>query len=212
MVQRVSFLVDGFNLYHSVKDAERVTRVCSKWLDIRAFLASYLPLLGRDARLESVHYFSALATHLAASKPDVIARHQTFIEALKSTGVVVELGRFKPKDVWCSTCRSNILRHEEKETDVAIAVRLLELVLTDTCDMIVLLTGDTDVAPAIRTARRLRPEKAVSVVLPYKRGNAELKQIASACFQVKADRYQRFLFPPTFVARDGRTLTRPSTW
>ncbi len=138
MTQRVSFLVDGFNLYHSVKDAEQATGVRAKWLDLRRFLETYLPLLGPDARLESIHYFSALATHTNA---DAVRRHQTFIEALKHSGVVIELGRFKEKTVWCDRCKRNLIRHEEKETDVAIATRLLELILTDRCDTAVLMTG-----------------------------------------------------------------------
>lgn len=209
---RVSFLVDGFNLYHSIQDAVAESGVGAKWLDIRAFCASYLPQLGRDATLESVHYFSALATHLVPTNPGVVHRHEAFITALKHTGVEVELGRFKRKEVWCPTCRRKILKHEEKETDVAIAVRLVELALTNKCDIAVLLTGDTDVAPGIRTLRRLLPAMKVCVVLPYKRINAELQQVASVCFRVKADRYSKFQLPASITLADHRIITKPPSW
>jgi hypothetical protein len=86
MPVRVAFLIDGFNLYHSLKDAHRDTGTCVKWLDIGALCASYLPQPGREARLESVTYYSALATHLAGRNPDVVNRHQMLPNPLPLPG------------------------------------------------------------------------------------------------------------------------------
>ncbi len=55
---KTAFLVDGFNLYHSLDQAQGRPRVRNtKWLDLRAFCQSFLPVLGRNYRLGSVHYF-----------------------------------------------------------------------------------------------------------------------------------------------------------
>ena len=65
-VNRISFLVDGFNLYHSARNVSKDKGLGgkgTKWLDIYSLTSSYLHLLGRDARLEEVYYFSALAKH-----------------------------------------------------------------------------------------------------------------------------------------------------
>ncbi len=83
--------------------------------------------------------------------PDKAARHATYVAALRATGVEVQLHRFKEKEVWCKA----YVHHEEKETDVAIAVKLLELCAVDACETVVIVTGDTDLAPAIRTAKVL---------------------------------------------------------
>jgi hypothetical protein len=56
--------------------------------------------------------------------------------------------------------------HEEKETDVAIACKLLELLCQGRCDTAVLMTGDTDIAPAIRTAKLLYPTADIAVAFP----------------------------------------------
>jgi len=64
--------------------------------------------------------------------------------------VRVELFRFKEKKFWCNHCRNIIIRHEEKETDVAIAVRLFESFYTDESDTVVIMSGDTDIAPAVQ--------------------------------------------------------------
>ena len=92
MPNRVCFLVDGFNVYHSIIEALKINPTASmKWLDFQAFCSSFLPLISRDATLEKVFYFSASADF----RPDKAARHAILVAALRSTGVAVQLGRFK---------------------------------------------------------------------------------------------------------------------
>jgi uncharacterized LabA/DUF88 family protein len=67
---------------------------------------------------------------------------------------------FMPKDVTCGLCRGTEVRHEEKRTDVALAVGLVEAILDDATDGCVLVTGDTDQVPALEFARRIRPRVA----------------------------------------------------
>jgi len=104
-MNQVTFLVDGFNLYHSVRDAEKIFKNSTTWLDIKKLCSSYLHLIGHvvsdKTELKNIYYFSALAKHLEATHPDVTARHQDFIKCLKDTGVLIELSRFKPKEIKC---------------------------------------------------------------------------------------------------------------
>ncbi len=215
---RVAFLIDGFNLYHSIKSAERdirqdgLTPLPMKWLDIRSLCQSYLHLLGKDASLTAVYYFSALATHLEAVKPDVVLRHQTLLTALESTGVVTQMGRFKEKRIWCPLCDRENVRHEEKETDVAICVKLLELFFKDECDTVVCITGDTDVAPAVRTARHLFPHKQVIFGFPYRRKNNELAKLAPRSFSLSKEQYAKHQFPDVLALPEGRTIYKPASW
>lgn len=116
----------------------------------------------------------------------------------------VQLGRFKEKDVWCPTCKTSFKRHEEKETDVAVAVKLLELFALNACDTVVLVTGDTDLAPAIRIAKTLYPQKRIWVVFPYGRYNTELKVLAHGTIKVKAKRYTANQLPNPFKTAMGR--------
>ncbi len=92
---RVSFLVDGFNLYHSVRNAQKDLGKSTKWLDIRALCTSYLSTIatsiGKWTELGDIFYFSALARHLEAKSPDVTKRHKAYLSCLKDTGIVVEL-------------------------------------------------------------------------------------------------------------------------
>ena len=209
MANRVCFLVDGFNVYHSIVQALEAQPTDSmKWLDFQAFCRSFLPLIGSDATLEKVFYFSASADF----RPDKAARHAVLVAALRVTGVEVQLGRFKEKDVWCNTCKTSFKRHEEKETDVAVAVKLLELLALDACDTVVLVTGDTDLAPAIRTAKSLYPKKQIWVVFPYGRYNTELKVLAHGTIKVKAKRYAAHQLPNPVKRPDGTLIWKPTGW
>lgn len=212
---RTAFLIDGFNLYHSVKSASRdlgLRGAGTRWLNIRSLCASYLHVLGRAAVLTDIFYFSALATHLEATDPDVTRRHRRYIACLEDTGIRVELGRFKAKDIQCPACHTTINRHEEKETDVAISIKLLELCLLDQCDIAVIMTGDTDVAPAIRTIRRLCPAKMVCVAFPYRRHNTELKLLAQRAFDIKKERYHQHQFPDPYITSAGQSYAKPAGW
>jgi hypothetical protein len=110
-LERVTFLVDGFNLYHSLRSASIALGLNdsgTKWLDLAALCRSYLHLFGRSAALHEIHYFSALAKHLEATKPDVTARHLVYIACLQDSGVSVELSRFKKKRFRCEHCGANM--------------------------------------------------------------------------------------------------------
>ncbi|HEX2078902.1 MAG TPA: NYN domain-containing protein [Longimicrobium sp.] len=156
-------------------------------------------------------YFSAFATHLLPNNPDVVKRHQNYVAALGSTGVEAVLSRFKEKSVTCPVCGNRFKRHEEKETDVALGLRLIELFARGACETTVLMTGDTDLVPAIRTAKRLYPARAVGVGFPFMRHNAELRTVADFAFNISQRDLQRAQLPQQIVW-EGQVLTRPVSW
>jgi len=102
--------------------------------------------------------------------------------------------------------------YEEKETDVAISTQLLELLHNDACDIVVLVTGDTDLAPVVRAAKRMYPTQEVCFAFPYKRKNNELAALVHTYFNIKKERYATHQFPDTVLLPDGRQLNKPLTW
>jgi uncharacterized LabA/DUF88 family protein len=207
---RTIFLVDGFNLYHSIVDIDRNCNGLNvRWLNISSLCTSYLHLIGKDAAIESIYYFSALAYHL--KDPDVISRHKTYIRCLRETGVEDSLGKFTHKTIHCSH-GGKITRHEEKETDVAIASKMLEALSADKCDRVVLVTGDTDQVPAVKTAKLLFPDKHVIFAFPYGRKNDELAKLAPGSFKIHSCSYAQHQFPDPFTLSDGTQIPKPSSW
>jgi hypothetical protein len=103
----------------------------------------------------------------------------------------VALGRFKEKEVFCTKCRTVFLKHEEKETDVAIAVALAEFLFMEKCDTAVIMSRDTDLSPAIAKWQPLFPSKRIFFAFPYARKNKELAELAPGSFSISKKEYIR---------------------
>jgi hypothetical protein len=109
--------VDGFNLYHGLR-ARYGRRYL--WLDLQALVTR---LLKPAQRLVAVRYFTASVRN----DPLALARQSAYLGALGTfTGVEIVLGRFQEKNQTCRKCGATWRTYEEKETDVSIAVSLLE--------------------------------------------------------------------------------------
>jgi len=213
-MKRVMFLVDGFNLYHPVVDAQHDNGgQCVKWLDLRRLCSNYLHMIGTRVRdqvtLREIHHFSATPTHRSKGKQD---RHQLYMECLKSSGIHVYLGRFKKKIVKCSLCNEYEVRHEEKESDVAMAAKLLELCYSGVADSIVLVTGDTDLAPAVRTCQRLFPCISICFAFPYRRASEELERLSPGSFKISHKSYRGNQYTDPLEFPDGTKVTKPAEW
>jgi uncharacterized LabA/DUF88 family protein len=211
--KRVTFLVDGFNLLFSARESRPSPRQRRfQWLKVRGLLVSYLSVFGRGATLGEIHFFTAIPGFLTESDPSVVFNFKSYLEALHSTGVHLHIATFKRKDLTCPYCGEAIERHEEKETDVALGVKAIELLHLRAGDTLVIVSGDTDFAPALRTAKRLFSEAQVCVAFPHARFNAELQQIAGFSFRIRASRYADHQLPDPVRLSDGRILQRPSGW
>jgi uncharacterized LabA/DUF88 family protein len=232
---RVAFLVDGFNVYHSIKVAQKAARTGLRWLDLQALCSTVVRAsLGTHYRLVSVDYFTAIASHLGARDPGKVLRQRTYLAALDATGVRVHTGNFKPKDHARPLSSFSIqvfqrprkgframidwiwLRwksYEEKETDVAIASALFEMLGTNTADAVVIMSGDTDLVPAIRTARRLHPSAEIWVAHPYKRWNKDMEEAVGPSRGVKLSPaiYASSQLPQT-VERGSARIAKPRQW
>ncbi|MTH58994.1 NYN domain-containing protein [Paracoccus litorisediminis] len=161
---RVQCFVDGFNLYHAV---EKIGAPHLKWFDLRKLITAFTD--PKTHTLNEVFYFSAYATWRAVS----YARHQQYVAALQVTGVTPIMGRFKEKDMYCRTCKSPYKAHEEKETDVNIALWLLNEAYQDNFDEAFIVSRDSDLTPAIRMVRTSFPEKSIKVISPPNAGHSK---------------------------------------
>ena len=103
-------------------------------------------------------------------------------------------------------------RAEEKETDVALAAKLLEVLYRDECETAVLVTGDTDIAPAVRTAAALFPLKRVCFAFPFGRKNKELAKLVSTAFRISKEAYANHQYPDPLVLKSGKVIPKPPKW
>jgi uncharacterized LabA/DUF88 family protein len=202
---RVSAFIDGFNLYHAI---DVTGKHHLKWLDLRELCLAFAP--ASQHTLGSIYYFSAYATW----RPDAYARHRAFVAALQAREVQPVLGLFKEKDRTCWTCGAHWTDHEEKETDVNIALYLLRDAHLNKFDRALLMSGDSDLAPAVRMVRQLYPEKDIRIIAPYGRSySMDLVNAAGGlghARRMKAVHVERSLLPEHVLSPDGRLVaSRP---
>jgi hypothetical protein len=104
--------------------------------------------------------------------PDAHRRHMEYVKALKHFGVVCMIGHFKRKPRRCNECGARWIAHEEKETDVHIAARVVVDACEDRFDRAILITADSDLVPAITIVKARFPRKEIFVAAPPKRMSA----------------------------------------
>lgn len=213
---RVSFIVDGLNLYFSLREMEGLSRKPSRWLDLRGMCDSFVQAIGQDlgvrTALGEIHYFAAYPPPATLRAKGVVDWQHTYVEALEATGVSVTMSPFKHRDVRCSHCKAIFKRAEEKETDVAIAVKLLEVLMTGEAEIAVMITGDTDFLPAIRAARRLFPAKQIGIITPFLRHTTEMQEAGDFHFKISQKLVHASQFPNPVRLADGRVLLKPPGW
>ncbi len=185
---RVISFVDGFNLYHAI---DRLKRPELKWLNLRAL--SQLLIRARTEKLTSVYYFSAYATHM----PELVQkRHQNYVRALELQGIQPVLGNFKNKNRKCPDCRYKWIGHEEKETDVNIALFLLDLAYRNIFDRALVISNDSDLVPAIKMVKERFPEKRITTVAPPQcKHSNELINASSDKTKINIQHLERSLLP-----------------
>jgi uncharacterized LabA/DUF88 family protein len=211
--RRTSFFIDGFNLYHSLRTAEKqLPSRQLKWLNIPALCESYLQMIGNGAELEKVHYFSAYADHLQNASCDKPQRHRKFVRALTASGVEAHIGKFRKKKVWSHRQNTWLDAYEEKETDVAIACKVLSLAQKDALDVAVLITGDSDFSPLARTFKQDFPNKEIRFAFPFARASKELKQLSPKSFTISKEAYAKHQFPDRIRLPSNKFVSIPDTW
>ena len=200
---RVYAFIDGFNLYHAL-DASPSYRQF-KWISLTKLVSCYLQ---KSDNLAGVEYFTTLATWDAGK----VARHQLFIRVNEEQGVNVIYGEFKRKDRFCSLCHRRFTSREEKQTDVNIALRLLEVAIQDRYDRAIIVSGDTDLIPAIKTVTRTFPSKKIGAVIPIGRASEDLKKQADFYHKMKFKHLVDSRLDDNHTMKDGSTVICPANW
>lgn len=145
--------VDGFNLYYGA-----VKGTPHKWLDLEALCRRLVP---KDQIIE-IRYFTALIS-ARPNDPNQAVRQQTYLRALGTLPLVtLHLGHYlshrtrmplaEPPAAGARTVE--VIKTEEKGSDVNLATYLLLDAFQDRCDTAVVISNDSDLAVPIRVAEQ----------------------------------------------------------
>ncbi|MGH9899445.1 MAG: NYN domain-containing protein [Pyrinomonadaceae bacterium] len=208
-MSRIVFLVDGFNLYHALdyspnsRNPKQYNKY--KWLSLTKLAQAYIT--SRD-KVAGIYYFTTLATWDRGK----MARHKLFIRANEIQGVQVVYGEFKRKQKRCNLCHKFFWTVEEKQTDVNIALKLFQLAVQDIYDKAIIISGDTDLLPAVKTVQTTFPTKSIGVVIPIGRASEDFKNNADFHYKMKEHQLQTSRFQDTIVLSDESTIECPPKW
>ena len=169
---RTYIYIDGFNFYYgAVKDTPY------KWLNFKK-LFEYL--LDSSHQIISIKYFTSMVT--GKIDPDQPIRQKTYIRALKKyiPEISVYYGKFlshnvfKPlaypinKNLFGKNIKFvNVIKTEEKGSDVNLAVHLLNDAWLDLHDCAVIVSNDSDLSESLRLVKK-QHKKKIGLITPGK--------------------------------------------
>lgn len=175
---RTACFVDGYNLFYGLlSDTDK------KWLDLKSLMTHLIDTKISPHTLVSVDYFtSSVKPALATLGETSLHAQNAYIRALKHSGVRVTMGQHRLEKGFApvylegvKASRQNqcaIWQLEEKQTDVNLAISMYRTVAKqeNAVQQIVLVSADTDMAPALAAIREDFPEIKIGVIFPHREG------------------------------------------
>jgi uncharacterized LabA/DUF88 family protein len=155
---RTFIYIDGFNFYYGA-----VKGTPYKWLDFKKLFQN---LLDPKHEILSIKYFTALVS--GKIDPNQPIRQKSFIRALEKYipeitvyyGTFLSHPTFKPlaypitKNVFGKDVKfANVIKTEEKGSDVNLAVHLLDDAWLDRYDCAVVVSNDSDLSESLRIVK-----------------------------------------------------------
>jgi uncharacterized LabA/DUF88 family protein len=214
-------LIDGYNLYHSLREIEKDHGHRVRWLDVRKLSERLLNrLFPPTCPYPHVFFFTAYSTHKSAAH---VERQKEYHQCLKRLGVtVVTDGFWTKKDVdlkhhfrdapWF--LRKYLVRRfrtletpMEKGTDVSLAAHLMHLGAQAKWACVV--SGDADLLPALELFQEVNPTVKLGLARPYKRETRMLN--IKNCTNISPDDCLACLLPNPAPTKK-RMINKPPHW
>ncbi len=212
--------VDGFNLYYGLLKANPQLR----WLNLRRMIEK---MYSRDEIVHIKYFTARVDDDGRTTHSDKRVRQNTYCSALQNTGVVVIDGRLEYRDKQCnaSHCTLETPRYfrapVEKMTDVNIALHLVDDAATLNPDVFVVISGDTDLIPALQRITQMGARTGNKVLkrvhIPCSAEafkNRRVDEFGLNCWitnRLTEENVSAALFPEQ-IQEAGAVLTKPASW
>lgn len=150
-----------------------------------------------------------LCTAFYPNDPGKRARHEKYIRAQQHFGVEVIMGHYVHEDMDCRTCQAIWRKPTEKETDINIALALIDDAHLDRFDHAYLVTNDSDQAATAKLfAKRFPFKKLTSVSPPGRRHSQHILGAGAASALITAHHLERSVMDPMIEGEKG-LIVRP---
>ena len=207
---RTYVYVDGFNLYYGALKGSPW-----KWLDL---FALFQRMLQQHHQILAIKYFTARVS-VTPSDPSKPQRQDVYLHALQHYRPEVEIyfGHFLSHKVRMPLAAPaagrrlvEVVKTEEKASDVNLAVHLLNDCWLDAYDCAVVVTNDSDIAEAMRLVKQ-HHRKRIGLATPGNRApSRELKAHADFSIRIRSGRVLRQSQLPNPIP--GTTIHKPRGW
>lgn len=206
---RTYVYVDAFNLYYGC-----LRKTPFRWLDLAELCRLLLP----SNDVQRIKYFTA---HVGARKGDASQpiRQQLYLRALATLpSVEVHLGHYLSHAVRMPLATpapggprfADVVKTEEKGSDVNLATHLISDAYEDRFDVAVLITNDSDLlGPVQLVAQRLG--KKVGILNPQKRASFVLKAAATFFKPIREGVLKASQFANPLTDASG-SFRKPPNW
>ncbi len=166
-MRKVWMYIDGPNFYYSIRKSG--LSIALGWCDFRKLAEQHL--LDANSTLDQIRYFTAPVRDLGHRDGEE-ERQDRWIEAVHTIPKLQVIRGFY--------AGNEPVNRREKQTDVKIAIRLiLDALQDESYDDAILISGDTDLAPAVLAVQQEIPgEKSVQVCVPLREPSPYWTQIS----------------------------------
>ena len=201
--------IDGFNLFYGA-----LKKTPHRWLDLEKLCGFLLP----GNTIGEIKYFTAKVSARPAD-PDQPVRQQLYLRALGTLPKVsIHFGHFLTSKVWMPKVVApgqppemvQVIKTEEKGSDVNLATHLLNDAHLGRFDIAVVITNDSDLLGPIRIVRE-QLGKSVGALNPHKNPSRALLPHLDFIKQIRAGVLQVSQFAPALTDQHG-TFTKPPSW
>jgi len=170
-----------------------------------------------DDEILRIYYFTARTGN------DAWLRQQIYLRALETLSLVrIRYGKFRKRTMRCGVehCplpadQREYQGKEEKRTDVGIAVQMINDVVENIADKLVVVSGDSDLVPALEWIKHHFPQKRVVAYIPARnqdRGAArELRNAARSAKTLPLGQLEISQLPDQLADADGQ-FRKPPEW
>ena len=207
---RTTIYVDGFNLYYGcLKNTDY------KWLNLEVLFSN---ILKNHHSIDRICYFAA-RLKTSPHDPNAHLRQMAYLNVLESLpNLEVIYGRFVRNNVRMPLVTPppktvEVIKTEEKGSDVNFSVHLLNDAWKGRYECAVLVTNDSDMAEAMRLVKSQFPKKKLGLITPRGRPTPELEQYADVKKTIRGHALRAAQFSdPVQRPRSKKDIHKPPNW
>lgn len=204
---RTRVYIDGFNLYYGL-----VRQTPYKWLDLRAMCQAYLD--PAKNQIDRIKYFTARIVPRPSDREQGV-RQETYLRALQTfPGIDIIYGHFLSHKVRMPRADGagtiEVIKTEEKKSDVNLAVHMLHDAFQNRYDLAVIVSNDSDFSDVLAIIKN-ELNKKIGILNPQRRASRELQKHALFFKQLRQSVAARCQLPLQLQDAHG-IIRKPGAW